>query len=285
MVVTDQKMNTSLFIDDLKKPTKTLSISKRNIFFIVFAVIALQVSDAAVHWLMGGHSGLHSLFSGDSVLFSAAMFVILKCAYDECVRAGCTKCNKEELHTEENEEEEDYRKSATCVVDTMKVKGPPPSSRTCTRPSTRIQKKGFQIQQQLKNIMQQPQQLGYEAPIWVASWWRATCLNPKASKFTPLCTYGPGMLTSSSAPFWPQEMAKKEEELLKSESGSRDAGEVVYRSNYWMTEIGFENMQKDSLPLKAEKMQKLGKKDAPKWSKSKVQKPQQGKWVQKSSMN
>lgn len=285
MSVTDQKMNTNLFVDDLKKPDRALMISKKNLFFISFAVITLQVADTAILWLMGSDKGLNSPGTGDSFLFSAVIFAILKFTYDKCISKGSKKC-KEEKQEEKQEEvtpdvwEEDCRKSATYVVDTMKVKGPPHSK----KPSTRTQKKDIQTQK--------PAQSGCEATIWVASWWRPPCLNPKAKKFEPEYNYRASTLNSNSSPFWPQQMAKKEKELLESESCGNDAGEVVYRSSHWLTEIGFQNKQKDLLPSRLEKPQK---KNVPKRSKSaeraKVQKaalvkrqePQTRKWVPKSS--
>eukprot|EP00746_Dinoflagellata_sp_MGD_P165305 gnl/MRDRNA2_/MRDRNA2_94498_c0_seq1.p1 gnl/MRDRNA2_/MRDRNA2_94498_c0~~gnl/MRDRNA2_/MRDRNA2_94498_c0_seq1.p1 ORF type:complete len:283 (-),score=61.59 gnl/MRDRNA2_/MRDRNA2_94498_c0_seq1:87-935(-) len=246
MSLTDQKMHTNVFDDNINKPNKSSTISKKNLFFIAFAVIILQVADTAILWLLGSDKGLNSHGSGDSLLFTGVIFAILKCTYDKCSRKGGKNCKKEKQEEVTQEVwEEDCRKSATYVVDTMKVKGPPPRINTT---SIRTQKKGIHTKKS-----------GCEATIWVSSWWRPPCLNPKARKFEPWYTYMASTLNSNSAPFWPQEMANKEKELLESESGGIDAGEVVYRSSHWLKEIGFENKQKDPVPMQAEKTQKPSK--------------------------
>jgi len=265
MGVTDQKVNTSSFDHGLKKPNKALTISKKNLFLIGFVVITLQVADTGILWLMG----LNSHSSGDSFVFSAIVFAILKCTYDKCTSKGGKVREAEKAPTEE---EEDCRKSATYVVDTkfrnqFRFREPLAPKKT-------------------QNTGAQPEQdgcgVGCGPTIWVSSWWRPQCLNPKATKFTPLHTYWKRTLNSNSQPFWPQETVKKEKELLKSESGGSDAGEVVYRSSHWLTEIGFENKQKEPpKTLYGPKRSHWFTKAA--MVKYKRQEPQQSKWVPKSS--
>jgi hypothetical protein len=253
MGVSDQMMNKSAIDDNFKKPDKALTISKKNFFFIVFAVTILQLGDTAVLWLMGTNKDVSSHSYGDSFLFSAVIFGILKCAYDKLLVKGATTDRWEKGSTKPSEKEEDCQQSATCVVDMMKVKGPPTSTKTHNKTdNTRIQ----EVIRYIKEVVRtsEPEQPGCEATIWVSSWSRSPCLNPKAKKFIPLRTYWLSTLDSNSAPFMPQRCAKKEEQLLKSEFGGSDTGEVVYRSNHWLTEIGFES-KKLEYGLSDKKMQ------------------------------
>lgn len=259
MGVTDQKMNARLFGEDIKKPdrsAKSLAISKKNIFFIIFAVITLQGADTVILWLMGARS---TSSSGDSFMFSAVVFGILKCVYDKCFSKRGQVCKDDAEPT--GDEEEDCRKSATYVVDTMKVKGPPRSSAMKA------------------NKRNQNPTTGCEATIWVSSWWRPQCLSAKATKFTPVRTYRASTLNSDSPVFVPHEFAMKEEELLKSQSGEAETGEVVYRSKHWLNEIGSPN---DELPPEPKAARNLTRSSKP-CTLQKAKKSQPKKWVPKPS--
>jgi len=260
--VNDLGKHTDLFDKDLKKPeARSVQISKKNILFIAFAVIFLQVADTVVLWLMGASKS--STFSGDSLMFSAVTFGILKFIYDKYFLRSCKSRVNEDSNADEVQGEttadHEYQQSATVVVDTMKVKSPPPrNSPKVKSPRPRIRK-----------LSNKTKQAGCEATVWVSSWLRGVALNAKAKKFVPHNTFWMSTLDSaapafvpwaqatlnSGAPvFVPQAHAKKEEEMLKSESGGTNAGPVVYRSSHWLNEIGSQEKQKQKMskPLYAQ---------------------------------
>lgn len=210
MGISKQEAPDNLFDEDLKKPgPKSLKLSKKNLGFLALAIITLQVADAGLLWVVGApkdsqyaDSGIHGHF-----MSSAVIFCILKFIY--------TKYKALDETTEEAEIEEDFRQSATQVVDTMKVKRPqefaPRGAKT-----EKINSKPTNAQ-------------------WVPDWLRPPSLNPRAKKFVPA---GPSNTLDSDSPaFLPHAYAQKEVQLLKSEYGGDHAGAVVYRSRHWLNEI------------------------------------------------
>jgi len=228
------KMPTKRFDADITKPgAKGLKISKKNLFFLVFAVLILQVADTGILWLMG--TSKSSQFSGDTFMFSAVIFCILKYSYDKY------RSDKDFEQEDTEEVEYDCRQSATVVVDTMKVRT------HFTRPAKKS----------LKPINESDLQ---PVTIWVSSWLRAPALNPKAKKFVPCCS-SVNTLDSDAPAFVPQAHAQKEKQLLASESC--DPGDVVYRSQHWVNQLGSPQKTQDSKSKSPD-----SKENAPKKSKS-----------------
>lgn len=246
MGVNNQEMPICHFDEDLKKPKKedkSHTFSKKSLFFVASAVIVLQGFDTAMLWLMGTSQNSNSLFSGDSFMFSAVTFGILKCIYDKFfLKSG--KVQQQEAKADEVEEltaEDECQEGATLVKDKKvkdtKFKAPAHSTNT-----SKIRK-------------QRPMVSGRsEATIWVSSWLRAPALNPNAKKFEPQYSHwGSSTLDSGAPAFVPHATAQKEKQVLLSESGGADAGAVMYRSKHWMNEIGIQEKQPKAKSPEAKK--------------------------------
>jgi len=242
----------STFIhEDLKKrDANSLKIGKKNLLFIAFAVIVLQVADTVMIWLMGSSQSSTSQFSGDSFMFTAAVFGICKGIYDKFfsnkAKVGVQEASNADEVEEESLSEDEYHQSATVVVDTMKYK-----TWTHTKKSKQAEVS--------KYGKPNNEAAGSEATIWLSSWLRAPSLNPKAKKFMPNCSHWMSALDSGASVFVPQAHVKKEEQMLKSEFGEEDAGSVVYRSNHWLNEIG----SQEKVQQKQNKQNKQNKQDKP----------------------
>jgi len=232
------KMPAKRFDADITKPgAKGLKISQKNLLFLVAAVLILQVADSGIIWFMGTSNS--SQFSGDSFMIPAVIFCILKYSYD--------KYRSDKDITEEDTEEVEYdcRRSATVVVDT---------------------KKYHLVNTAKKDLKPKEESDLQPVTIWVSSWLRGPALNPKAKKFVPCCS-SVNTLDSDAPAFVPQAYARKEKQLLASESS--DPGDVVYRSQHWvnrtLTSKAKSPDSKENAPKKSKSPESAKVSKAKKW--------------------
>merc|ERR1719375_853712 len=178
---------------------------------------------------MGSSKYNSTQFSGDSMMFSAVMFVVLKCLHDKYhVNKGKVSVEEASNADEVGEKvpaDADCLQSATVVVDTMKVKPPPDFAKSSEKNAKRLENVRNKLKKRTWSLQHQS-----EATIWLSSWMRTPALNPKAKKFMPYCSHWLSTLDSDAPVFVPRnsEYAKKEKDLLKSQSGGVDTGAVVY---------------------------------------------------------
>lgn len=272
MGVNRPETHSTLIHEDLKKrDANSLKIGKKNLLFIAFAVIVLQVADTVMIWLMGSSQSSTSQFSGDSFMFTAAVFGICKGIYDKFfsnkAKVGVQEASIADEVEEEALSEDEYHQSATVVVDTMKYK-----TWTHTKKSKQAEVSKYGGSEAIQSKLDYSpinEAAGSEATIWLSSWLRAPSLNPKAKKFMPNCSHWMSTLDSGASVFVPQAHVKKEEQMLKSEFGDEDAGSVVYRSNRWLNEIGSQEkiQQKQNKQNKQDKPMLSPAKDTSKNSK------------------
>jgi len=249
MGITNQEMPKSHFDEAVKKPgPQSARLSKKNLVFLVFAVIILQVADTIVLWLVGASASLQatgSAIHADMFTFSAVIFGILKLIYDKGFSKRpkvCVTPAVEEASSAEEVPTDDFRQSATRVVDTIKVKGPGdfnPVQRSAKTTSRSAQSKS-QPPVPIEYIAKVARMSTSTKPVWVESRKRAlmpefATLSAKAKKFVP--SQYSGTLDTHASVFMPHAHVKKEEQLLKSEYGAEYAGDVVYRSRHWLKEI------------------------------------------------
>lgn len=245
-------MRRKLFDEDLKA-----KLSKSNLGFFAFAIFVLHVADAGLLSLVGASTGSEYTESGmQTFVYFAVMMYILKSYFKYCIKSTKAVC-VEAQSTDEVPEQ--TAEPATKVVDTVQVQGPPRSAWQPKNASW-TPKSGKWVPKWLRQAM--PRKLNPKAekfvpsglnpkaekfvpagpscgldsaPEWLKTAVRAKELNPKAKKFVPA---GPSNTLNSNSPvFVPTAMAEKEQELLKSTCGGDEAGDVVYRSNRWISEI------------------------------------------------
>lgn len=199
-----------------KQKSKSLKLSKKNLGFLAFAIVILQVADAGTLWLVGGSTAKHGDvrgFYGDTFMYAVLVFMISKAVYTKYLF-------KKSSADEEPEETETEDQTATMVVDTSIPK------RT------------------KRHLDPGSEHLGSHKPeSWVPQWLKDSVprkenhwpLNAKAKKFVPV---GESNVLDSQAPvFLPKAHVKQEKKLLKSECGGEEAGAIVYRSRHWLQEI------------------------------------------------
>eukprot|EP00746_Dinoflagellata_sp_MGD_P004069 gnl/MRDRNA2_/MRDRNA2_107884_c0_seq1.p1 gnl/MRDRNA2_/MRDRNA2_107884_c0~~gnl/MRDRNA2_/MRDRNA2_107884_c0_seq1.p1 ORF type:complete len:288 (+),score=77.17 gnl/MRDRNA2_/MRDRNA2_107884_c0_seq1:105-968(+) len=214
MGISKQEMSGDSFDADLKKRgPKASKLSTKNLIFIVFALVILQVADAGIQWLAGG-----SASQQDTYMYAAVVFIITKCIYTKYAKsAGKGTVNEDEVAEEADAEEH----PVTMVRDTMKafrsVKSPPArKSSPAPNSHTPAGKKENWVPAWLKEV-------------------RPKTLNARAKKFMPS---DPSNTLDSEAPlFLPTAQQVEEYQLLKSQSGGLETGAVMYRSRHWLNEI------------------------------------------------
>jgi hypothetical protein len=213
MDISKQEMPTDSFDVDMKKQgPKALKLSTKNLTFIAFAIVTLQVAEVGLQWLVGG-----SASQQDTFMYAIVVFVISKCIYSKyCLKDAKVKGTPKDDEASEEVEAEEQQGSP--VRDTQAYKS---VNQTVTRParSTPVVPAG-------------------EKGNWIPKWVKDSApqrLNAKAKKFVPA---GPSNTLDSEAPlFLPTAQQVEEYELLKSESGGEATGEIVYRSRHWLQEI------------------------------------------------
>lgn len=213
-------MHNSVFDGDLKKQgSKSLKLNKKNLGFLAFAIVILQVADAGTLWLVGGSTATYGDygFYGDTFMYAAVVFIISKVIYTKYFLNSAKVSAEEKSSADEvPEDTEAEDQPATKVVDTLRTRRPQEFA---------------------------PRHAKTDAPVgadskWVPKWLKASLpkrLNAKAKKFVPV---GPSNTLDSEAPvFLPTAHVKEENKLLKSEYGGEDAGAIMYRSRHWLKEI------------------------------------------------
>jgi len=210
MGISKQEMPTTSFDEDLKKQGSakkgTLELSKKNLGFIVFAIVILQVADAGLQWLVGG-----STSGNDTAMYAIMVFSLSKLIYSKYLAPDAKVSEEGTL----NEAEE---RPATMVKDTMKAR----PFRQSKDSAPRAPKTSMPTDQKSN---------------WVPRWLKESVpnrLNAKAKKFVP---EGPSNVLDSDAPvFLPTPHQVEDYQLLQSEYGG-NPGEIMYRSRHWLKEI------------------------------------------------